>query len=43
MERFILDRLLDWKLSPHRKPLIVKGVRQVGKNVGFKRIWEASL
>lgn len=31
MERLILDKLLDWKASPYRKPLILKGVRQVGK------------
>ena len=31
MERFILKKLLDWKKSPYRKPLILKGVRQVGK------------
>ncbi len=31
MERHILNNLLDWKNSPHRKPLILKGVRQVGK------------
>ena len=31
MERFILNKLLDWKNSPYRKPLILKGVRQVGK------------
>ena len=31
MERFILKNLLDWKNSPYRKPLILKGVRQVGK------------
>lgn len=31
MERLILKRLLDWKNSPYRKPLILKGVRQVGK------------
>lgn len=31
MERHILNHLLDWKNSPHRKPLILKGVRQVGK------------
>ena len=31
MERFILEKLLDWKNSPYRKPLILKGVRQVGK------------
>lgn len=31
MERLILKRLLAWKESPYRKPLILKGVRQVGK------------
>ena len=31
MERFLLKKLLTWKTSPYRKPLIVKGVRQVGK------------
>ncbi len=31
MERLILKKLLDWKNSPYRKPLILKGVRQVGK------------
>ena len=31
MERFALDRLVAWKGSKHRKPLILKGVRQVGK------------
>ena len=31
MERFIINRLLEWKNSPYRKPLILKGVRQVGK------------
>ncbi|MDW7659517.1 MAG: ATP-binding protein [Bacillota bacterium] len=31
MERLILSRLLEWKNSPYRKPLILKGVRQVGK------------
>ena len=31
MERFILKKLLDWKNSPYRKPLILKGVRQAGK------------
>lgn len=31
MERFILKKLVDWKNSPYRKPLILKGVRQVGK------------
>ena len=31
MERLILKKLLAWKNSPYRKPLILKGVRQVGK------------
>lgn len=31
MERLILEELLAWKNSKHRKPLILKGVRQVGK------------
>ena len=31
MERLILNKLLAWKNSPYRKPLILKGVRQVGK------------
>ena len=30
MKRFIMKKLLDWKNSPYRKPLILKGVRQVG-------------
>ncbi len=37
MERFILKKLLAWKNSPYRKPLIMKGVRQVGK-VNFMQI-----
>lgn len=31
MERLALDKLIKWKNSSYRKPLIVKGVRQVGK------------
>lgn len=31
MERFVLQNLLNWKNSPYRKPLILEGVRQVGK------------
>lgn len=31
MERLILQNLVEWKNSPYRKPLILKGVRQVGK------------
>lgn len=31
MERLILKKLQDWKNSLYRKPLILQGVRQVGK------------
>ena len=31
MERLVMKKLLDWKNSKYRKPLILKGVRQVGK------------
>lgn len=36
MERLIINKLLDWKNSPYRKPLILKDVRQVGKTWGLK-------
>lgn len=36
MERFIIKKLLEWKNSPYRKPLILKGVRQVGKTQVLK-------
>ena len=31
MKRFVFDKLYLWKDSPYRKPLILLGVRQVGK------------
>jgi predicted AAA+ superfamily ATPase len=31
MERLLMRKLLNWKNSKYRKPLILKGVRQVGK------------
>ena len=31
MERFITKDLISWKDNPNRKPLILRGVRQVGK------------
>ncbi|MDD3877618.1 MAG: AAA family ATPase [Bacteroidales bacterium] len=31
MERIITKRLLEWKNSTNRKPLIIRGARQVGK------------
>lgn len=31
MERFVIDKLVEWKNSEDRKPLILQGARQVGK------------
>jgi len=31
MRRIVIDKLTSWKKSAERKPLILKGVRQVGK------------
>ncbi len=31
MKRLIIDQLVKWKNSPNRKPLLLKGARQVGK------------
>jgi Predicted ATPase (AAA+ superfamily) len=32
MERKLLNKLVEWKNSPDRKPLILRGARQVGKS-----------
>lgn len=40
MERIILHKLVEWKKSPYRKPLILKGVRQVGKTWILKEFGE---
>ncbi|MCU0728458.1 MAG: ATP-binding protein, partial [Planctomycetes bacterium] len=32
MRRFALDYLQEWKTKPSRKPLVVRGARQVGKS-----------
>ena len=31
MDRFLMNKLVEWKKSPRRKPLILNGARQVGK------------
>lgn len=36
MERFITKKLLNWKNSKYRKPLILQGARQVGKTYILK-------
>ena len=42
MERQILSRLNLWKESNHRKPLILKGARQVGKTWALKEFGRRS-
>ena len=37
MKRFILNELIKWKESKYRKPLIVKGERQIGKTYILKQ------
>ena len=37
MERLIFKKLIDWKTSKYRKPLIIKGARQVGKTYILKQ------
>ena len=36
MQRFITEKLIKWKYSTNRKPLILKGARQVGKTYILK-------
>lgn len=31
MQRKAMEKLIEWKDSPHRKPMVVRGARQVGK------------
>ena len=40
MKRFILDKLIKWKYSKYRKPLILKGARQIGKTYILKQFGE---
>lgn len=37
LERLILSKLVEWKESKYRKPLILKGARQVGKTYILKQ------
>ena len=36
MQRYITKKILEWKNSPDRKPLVIKGVRQCGKTYVLK-------
>lgn len=40
MERDIIKQLIKWKARPDRKPLIMKGARQVGKTFILKKFGE---
>ena len=40
LKRFILDELIKWKQSKYRKPLILKGARQIGKTYILKQFGE---
>ena len=40
MKRFILEQLIKWKESKYRKPLILKGARQIGKTYILKQFGE---
>lgn len=40
MQRFIMEKLIKWKDSKGRKPLILKGTRQVGKTYILKEFGE---
>ena len=42
MYRFAQEQLVRWKASPRRKPLIVRGARQVGKTWLVERFADAA-
>jgi uncharacterized protein len=42
MRRFITEKLVAWKNSPFRKPLILRGARQVGKTYSLKEFGKAA-
>ena len=41
MQRKMMSRLVEWKNEKQRKPLILKGVRQVGKTHLLKEFGKA--
>ncbi len=42
MERFLVESMKKWKSSPNRKPLILRGARQVGKTWLMKEFGRTS-
>ncbi|MCK5137391.1 MAG: hypothetical protein KAR19_16525 [Bacteroidales bacterium] len=41
LERSIDRELLDWKEAPERKPLLVRGAKQVGKSSSIRKLGES--
>lgn len=41
MKRFAMEKLIQWKENPNRKPLIIRGARQVGKTWLMKAFGDA--
>jgi hypothetical protein len=39
IERDIINQFKAWKEAPNRKPILLKGARQIGKDVGDGDIW----
>ena len=37
-KRYIDEKLLEWKESPRRKPLLIRGARQVGKSTAVREL-----
>ena len=40
MQRFIIDKIVQWKNNPKHKHLILRGARQVGKTWAVKNFGE---
>lgn len=41
MKRIVDQQLQTWKTSAHRKPLIIRGARQVGKTSAIRNLGES--
>lgn len=41
MKRDIIDDLMNWRNKPHRKPIILRGARQVGKTTVIRQLGTA--
>ena len=43
MKRYAIKNLINWKESQNRKPLIIRGARQVGKTWLMKEFGKTSI